>query len=225
MQSPTVSGGFASGSIGGIASQVVRVDTIKDVDANPPISSGSDVGTPNDAVGVLSILGIKFDFGLLPVLDVFYENGSEGVRVQFLGDQTHGLVGTISAAYDGFVTSDPDNSAFGTSSKTKGNAFDGGISLGYAVDERTIPYFSYGHRVIWAKTEVQQTSNSYDYHQTGNEDIFALGFQRKSGHLDFQVEAGMNVTYWPGANSYNDAFLAASLAYRWGENIGSGLKK
>jgi hypothetical protein len=119
-------------------------------------------------------------------------------------------------ASDSFIQADTDTSSLGYSGKIKATAMDAGLCIGYAAAPGSVPYISYGRRQIWTKTDVTQSPNTYDYHQSGTQDIFAIGYEHNSGHLGFQIEGGMNATHWPQTTSYNDGFVAASLAYRWG---------
>ncbi|MCB9073053.1 MAG: hypothetical protein H6623_05495 [Bdellovibrionaceae bacterium] len=211
-------GGFATLSAGGDT----RVTLVNDITANPPTRSSVLINQDVDAGDIFGInyLGIEAGLSVVKSLEVYLDNSLLGLRWQFLN---HGAEeGWVAAIEAGYASSsqgrsfdvESGNSSSATSKVARAQ---GGLSLGYKVNEHFLPYLSYIYESYDVKTDVTNSYGSFGpYTDKGHHNLVSFGIMRPGPGIILALEYTHIFINWTGApKSANQDAIGARFGFGW----------
>jgi hypothetical protein len=214
-QRPEVGGRFLGGSSTLGIQRTIEVEIFDDITANPPTRFTTN-GIGLVEVILPAIPSTSLNLGLTSFMDVYYTNAL-GARFQILGmpDQP-GWKSTIFAG--GLVNSGSETTNGSVIANTKISGTEYGLSFGYAFSKSDMVYITAGMQDGDAKTEIVQTTQTFNYDDTFEHSILTLGASTGENFF-INTEISVTKTKWKtkteGSETTDKTGGLVSLGFRW----------
>ena len=197
------------------SAQVSKITVVSSLDGNPPTNSIA-INEDEDVTSLLLLddIAAGFDMALIGPMELFYEDGRAGLRIQFLG---HGsgagsFVGSIQGAYDTFDEASSSDS-YQVDSNVETTQY--GMSLGKKTDN-IIVYVSYIHEKHKIDTTVVNGSGSFGpYNDEGIHKTYSFGLSSHRPGLLAGIEYNYVDMAWNDSTTDTQESLGLRLGFEW----------
>jgi hypothetical protein len=223
--SPTVSGETWKGSAGIAYETPTFVVTVKDIEATPPSSSGSEI--TKDPTGfetsTLDRVSLDLRIGLFKQFEISHMGDMFHVKYQFMGSprleaKANEWVGAITVDSFGSTRETEITSGSNVSKyELEASGVGGSVIVGYRDDKNVIYYLNLNYLDFDADTDITQNSTPFSYSDDGSQLGAILGIRYEQSPKGFYaaLEWSYSKTKWADLKDKEWGTAGGVLGVSW----------
>lgn len=204
-----------------------NVTLISNTSTNPPTRGTIGVNKDITFTDLLFLSNIGYSFYISPYegLDFFSESPLWGFQWQFLNHKAseHQWIGSLRGAYGTWTSSSSSSDSTNGTIKSESNVISAyaGISLGYKVNSKFIPYYSFVHEVHDTTSKITNQYGVFpNYLDHGVHGIQSIGITSEGPGLIYTLEYSMIQIQW--TQTVDSGSTTDSYQNTYGMKIGYG---